>query len=200
MARYRYRYYKSFWWRRRNRRWQLSRVRSVTDIIWFCVYAWMYLKLRNKYKTFINVLLIFTKSCIPSLLLNNRNVFLPFFCLLSVKVEDFKHMWGNTARFLCFFQKKLFFAFEKLFVSMTWKFWNKFGQFDKWYRSYKLYWISWKVHFLFCEKKIPAWNLRCFEVVILISWNLTLSHDINIRIRTLFSLDPLNHASKMPRT
>ena len=91
----------------------------------------MYLKLKHKQKTFINVRLIFTKSCIPILLLNKKNVFLPLFCLLSVKVEAFKHMWGNTARFLCFFKKKLFFVFEKLFVLMTWNFGNKFGQLNK---------------------------------------------------------------------
>ena len=112
----------------------------------------MYLKLRNKYKTFINTHLIFTKSCISILLLNNKNVFLPLFCLLSMKIEAFKHIWGNTARFLCFFQKRLFFAFEKLFVSMTWNFGNKFGQLNKWYRPYRLYWISWKLHFYFVKK------------------------------------------------
>ena len=120
----------------------------MTNILWFCVYAWMYLKLRNKYKTFINVRLIFTKSCITLLLMSNKNV---FFCLLSAKVEAFKHMWGNTARFL-FFKKKFFFVFEKLFISMTRNFGNKFAQLNKWYRTYRLYWISWKVQFLFCEK------------------------------------------------
>ena len=65
----------------------------------------MYLKLRNKYKKFVNVRLTFIKLCIPLLLLNN-NVFSPLFFLSSVKVEAFKHMRGNTARFLCFFKKK----------------------------------------------------------------------------------------------
>ena len=77
----------------------------MTNILWFCVYASMYLWLRSKYKTFINGRLIFTKSCIPILLLNYKNVFLPHFCLLSVKVEAFKHIWESTARFLCFFKK-----------------------------------------------------------------------------------------------
>ena len=138
MAWYCYRHYKYFWWRRRIKRWQLSRVRSVTDIIWFCVYAWMYLKLRNKYKTFINVLLIFTKSCIPSLLLNNRNVFLQLFFAYYQWKSRILNICEETQQDFCvFFQKNLFFVFEKLFVSMTWKFGNKFGQFNKWHRSYK---------------------------------------------------------------
>ena len=136
----------------------------MTNILWFCVYAWMYLKLKNKYKKFVNVRLIFTKSCIAILFLNNKNVFLPLFCLLSVKVEAFKHMRGNIARFMCFL-KKPFFVFEKLFVYMAWNFGNKFGQLNKWYRSYRLYWISWKVHFLFCEKK-KSW----LEIFVLLNW------------------------------
>ena len=147
-ARYCYRHYKSFCWRRRYERWELSRVRSVTNILWFCVHAWMYLKLKNKYKTFINVRLIFTKSCIPILLL------ILLFCLLSVKVEAFKHMWGNTANFFVFFFKKNFSLSLKK-DSFQWHeiLEKKFGQLNKWYRPYRLYWISWKVNFLFYEKK-----------------------------------------------
>ena len=154
----------------------------MTNILWFCVYAWMYLKLRNKYKTFINVRLIFTKSCIPILLLNNKNVFCHFFAYYQWK-SRLLNMCEETQQDFRVFSKKTFLVFEKLFVSMTLNFGNKFGQLNKWYRSYRLYWISWKVHFLFCGKKIPAWNLRCFEVDILMSLYHTRSHDINIRIR-----------------
>ena len=116
---------------------------------------------KKQIQKFVIVRLIFTKSCIPILLLNNKNAFLPLFCQLSVKIEAFKHMWRNTARFLCFI-KKLFFVFEKLFVSMAWNFGNKFGQLNKWYKPHRLYWISWKIHFLFYEKKNPSLKSSLF--------------------------------------
>ena len=125
----------------------------MTNVLWFCVYAWMYLKLRNKYKTFTNVCLIFTKSCIQILLLNNKNVFCHFFTYYQWKSRLLNIFEEIKKDFCVFFQKKLFFIFEKLLVSRTWNFGNKFGQLNKWYRPCRLYWISWKVHFLFCEKK-----------------------------------------------
>ena len=128
-----------------------------------------------------------------------KTFFLSLFCLLSVEVEAFKHMWGNTARFMCFL-KKLFFVFEKLFVSMAWNFGNTFGQLNKWYRPYRPYNLMKSALFILWKKKNLAWNLFSFELDILISWYLTRSHDISIRIRILSSRGPLNRDNKMART
>ena len=141
----------------------------MTNILWFCVYASMYLWLRSKYKTFINGRLIFTKSCIPILLLNYKNVFLPHFCLVSVKVEAFKHIWESTARFLYFLKKNF---------SLSLK-------------NYSFQWheiLDTNLDNLISD--IGHINLRCFEVDILIPWHLSRSHDTNIRIRIFFSLGP----------
>ena len=168
--------------KRRNKRRQLSRVRSVTNILWFCVYAWMYLKFRNKYKIFINVSLIFTKPCIPILLLNNQNVLLPLFSYYQWK-SRLLNICEETQQVFCVFSKKNFsLSLKNYFFSMTWNFGNKFGPLNKWYRLYRLNWISWKNFFslFYFVKKNPGLKSSLF-------WSGYLNILIS-GIRILFSL------------
>ena len=133
----------------------------------------------------MSVHLIFTKSCIPILLLNNKNDFLQLFCLLQWKYR-LSNICEETQWDSCAFSKNVSLSLKN--YSFQWQEISEtnsdneisdIGHTDC-TESHE------KFTFYFVKQKIPAWNIHCFEVDVLISWYLTRSHDINIRIRIFF--------------